>query len=167
MIDTQEPLGEVTTTKTDMQVVFRRRYARPIEKVWAAISTPERLEAWLAKADFEPRVGATIRLDWFGHNQMEGVIKAYDPPHRLAWTWPLGGRETLVSFELEALADGGCELVLTHTGLNPNATAGGVRSGWHAHLDGLLDAIDGRATGWDTIMARNMAVQPNYPALSA
>src|SRR5258708_7786439 len=51
MTDTHDAIGEVTATRDDLQVVFHRRYGKPIEKVWAAITTPERLADWLAAAE--------------------------------------------------------------------------------------------------------------------
>ena len=163
------PLGAVTVPSAALQVVFHRHYKQPIEKVWAALTTRERLADWLALMDVEMRVGGVIRLDWHGHNAMEGRVVALDPPHAFAWTWPLGGRDTVVRFELEADGpdgQGGCNLTLTHSGLNPAPGMGsGVRAGWHSHLEGLPDAMAGRATPWDTVIARRDAMNPSYPAL--
>ena len=43
-------------------MVFHRHYAKPIEKVWAALTTPERLADWLADAEIELRLGGRIQL---------------------------------------------------------------------------------------------------------
>jgi uncharacterized protein YndB with AHSA1/START domain len=160
-------LGRVSVAGDKLQVTFRRRYARPIEKVWAAVTTPERLADWLAKAEYEAKVGGAVRITWSAADySMDGKVVAYDPPRRFAWTWPLDGRDTVVSFDLEADGDG-CWLTLTHAGLDPKGKDGnGVRAGWHAHLDGIADAIDGRATSWATVMAREKAISPSYPKLS-
>ena len=108
------------------------------------------------------RVGGVIKLDWHGHNTMEGKVVILDPPHVFAWTWPFGGRETLVRFELKAEGDG-CSLTLTHTNLSLTA---GARAGWHAHLEGLDDAMEGLATPWSTVMARMDVLKPRYPNLA-
>lgn len=161
------PLGEVTVANDALQVVFHRRYRKPVVKVWAALTVPERLADWLALSEIDMRVGGVIKLDWHGHNTMEGRVVALDPPHTFAWTWPIGGRETEVRFELEADGDG-CILTLTHSGLNPESGKGpGVRAGWHSHLEGLADAMEGRFTPWATVIARRDAVQDRYPALPA
>jgi len=161
------PLGDVTVANDALQVIFHRRYNKPVAKVWAAITTPERLADWLANAEIEMKVGGVIRLDWFGHNSMVGRVVALDPPNTFAWTWRLGERETVVRFDLEADGDG-CLLTLTHSGLSPKAGPGaGVRAGWHSHLEGIADAIEGRRTAWETIIARRDAVAPRYPALPA
>jgi uncharacterized protein YndB with AHSA1/START domain len=162
------PLGEVTTTADALQVVFHRHYNKPIEKVWAAVTTPERLADWLAEAEIEMKVGGRIRFNWnSGAHQMEGRVVALDPPHTFAWTWMLDERETVVRFDLKADADG-CWLTLTHSGLNPKGGSGsGVRAGWHAHLEGIPEAMEGRKTPWETKTAREAAVGAAYPKLPA
>jgi hypothetical protein len=95
---------------------------------------------------------------------MEGRVVALDPPNTFAWTWPLHGRDSVVRFDLEA-DGGGCWLTLTHSGVSTQSS--GVRAGWHAHLEGIADAIEGRATSWATITDRKTAVEPLYPALPA
>jgi uncharacterized protein YndB with AHSA1/START domain len=160
------PLGEVTATDDALQVVFHRRYAKPIEKVWAAITTPERLADWLAEAEIEMKAGGTIRFNWRnGEYRMEGRVLVCDPPHSFAWTWNLDDRDTLVRFDLRADGDG-CWLTLTHSGLSPKDGRGsGVRAGWHAHLEGIPDAIEGRATPWSVKTAREAALAGAYPKL--
>lgn len=161
------PLGDVTLANDALQVVFHRHYRKPVEKVWAALTTPERLAAWLALSEIEMKVGGVIRLDWHGHNAMEGRVVALNPPHTFAWTWPIGGRDTVVRFDLEADGDG-CNLTLTHSGLNPAPGMGsGVRAGWHAHLEGFADAMEGRATPWATVIARRDSLSEAYPPLPA
>ena len=167
MTTVQADIGHVTIDNGDLQVVFRRRYAKPVEKVWAAVSTPERIADWLAIAEYEPKVGGVVRLDWYGHNKMEGRVVAYDPPRLFAWTWPLNGRETVVRFALEPDGPLACWLTLTHAGLDPAGAGAGVRVGWHAHLEGIPDALEGRATSWETVMARNTELTAFYPPLPA
>jgi uncharacterized protein YndB with AHSA1/START domain len=167
MTDAHDAIGEVTATPNDLQVVFHRRYGKPIEKVWAAITTPERLADWLADAEVEMRTGGKIRLTWNGDHSMEGRVLACEAPRLFAWTWTLDGRETVVRFELEPDGDG-CRLTLTHSGLSPKAGGGaGVRAGWHAHLEALPDALESRTTAWEATMVRAKALADLYPALPA
>jgi uncharacterized protein YndB with AHSA1/START domain len=161
------PLGEVTATEDALQVVFHRHYAKPIEKVWAAVTTPERLADWLAEAEIEMKVGGRIRLTWNRSHSMDGRVVTLDPPHSFAWTWSLDDRETLVRFDLKADVDG-CWLTLTHSGLSPTAGRGaGVRAGWHAHLEGIPDALEGRATPWSVKTEREAELAGAYPKLPA
>jgi uncharacterized protein YndB with AHSA1/START domain len=160
------PLGEVTASGGALQVVFRRYYRKPAEKVWAALTTPERLADWFANAKVDLRVGGTIHLNWNTVHEAQMKIVVCDPPYALAWTWEIGGRETLVRFDLEPDGDG-CALTLTHSGLSlDGARDGGVRAGWHAHLEALPDAIEGRATPWAAKEAREAALAASYPKLA-
>jgi len=158
------PLGELTGTPDAMSIVFHRHLRAPIEKVWAALTIPERLADWFAEAEVDLRVGGTIRLNWTETNQAEVRITVCDPPRSLAWTWQIGGHDTLVRFDLTP-ETGGCELTLTHSGFARNGA--GVRAGWHAHLEGLPAAVEGRATPWAVKEAREAALRDAYPKLPA
>ena len=156
------PLGEISVANDAMQIVFHRHLRAPIEKAWAALTTPERLADWFVNATVDLRAGGTIRAKW-----ADFKITVCDPPRSLAWAWELGGRDTLVRFDLVPEA-GGCELTLTHSGLDPRGGPGaGVRAGWHAHLEALPDAIEGRATPWEVKEAREEALRDAYPKLPA
>ncbi len=161
------PNGVVTTTNDALQVVFHRRYRQPVEKVWAALTTPERLADWFAEAEVDLRVGGVIRLGWNGVHKTDVTITICDAPNTLAWIWEIAGRATLVRFDL-APEGGGCALTVTHSGLSPKAGPGaGVRAGWHAHLEALPAALEGRATAWETKTAREAALADRYPPLPA
>jgi uncharacterized protein YndB with AHSA1/START domain len=159
------PKGEVTVKEDRLQVVFRRRYRKPIAKVWAALTTPERLEDWLGAANIELRVGGTLNLTFANGKSAEFSITRVEAPHVLGWSWIIDGLNTSVLFELAPDGDG-CELTLTHSGLSARDGRGaGVRAGWHAVLEGLADSLDGRATPWALKEQREAAVAPLYPPL--
>lgn len=158
------PLGEVSVTGDAFDVVFRRHLRAPIEKVWAALTVPERLADWFAQATVDLRVGGTLSLDWGGENRGDMRITVCEPPRSFAWVWGLGGSDTLVRFDL-APAAGGTEVTLSHTGVPRNGGAG-VRAGWHAHLEGLADAVEGHPAPWALKNEREAALRPLYPKLS-
>lgn len=156
------PLGEVTKSGDTWQVVFHRQLKSPIEKVWAALTVQERLADWFASGGIDLRVGGILNLGW-----TDVTITVCEPPRSIAWIWELDGRATLVRFDLVPQASG-TQLTLTHSGLKLGGTNGpGVRSGWHAHLEGLPDAIEGRKTPSEVRDARDDAVKPFYPKLTA
>src|SRR5690348_1244046 len=102
-IDTD--LGEVTRTGDQLRIVFRRRYARPIEKVWAALTVPERITDWFAETTVDRMdVGGTMQLYFTGADYRSlAKIEAYEPPRVIAWRWSEvdGSKASLVRFELE------------------------------------------------------------------
>jgi uncharacterized protein YndB with AHSA1/START domain len=157
--------GEVTVKDDRMQVVFRRRYKKPVAKVWAALTTPERLEDWFGAAKIDLRVGGTLHITSANGKLSEFSITRVDPPHVLGWSWTIDDLSTSVLFELAPDGDG-CRLTLTHSGLSArNGRGAGVRAGWHAILEGLADSLDGRATRWAVKEQREAAVAPLYPPL--
>jgi uncharacterized protein YndB with AHSA1/START domain len=161
------PKGDVTVKDDRLQIVFRRRYAKPVAKVWAALTTPERLEDWFGAAKIELRVGGTMHITSANGKQTELRITRVDAPHVLGWSWMLDGLDTSVLFELAPDREG-CQLTLTHSGLSARHGRGaGVRAGWHAVLEGLADSLDGRATSWALKEQREAAVAPLYPPLPA
>ena len=158
-----QDLGDVRRTGDTVEIIFHRRYARPIEKVWAALTVPERMADWFADVEsLELRLGGAIHL-YFPEvdYRIQGVITALEPPRRLTWTWPQpDGTESTVSFELEP--DGaGCRLTLIERGLTLSQGAGNA-AGWHAHLEALTDACDGVRTPWATLIEREKAVNQVY-----
>lgn len=158
-----EDLGDMRRTGDTVEITFHRRYARPIEKVWAALTVPERIADWFAEVEaLDLRLGGEIQLAFPGdHAKIRGVITACEPPRRLAWTWPQpDGTESTVTFELEPDGDG-CRLTLTERGLTLAQGAGNA-AGWHAHLEAIEDAADGVRTPWSILLKRVEPVRQIY-----
>ena len=110
--------------KRDLRV--ERVYPHAPEKVWRAITDPEKLSTWLMRTDFAPALGhrftfrAKPQPGWDGITHCE-VIEL-EPPRRLAFTWRGGAGpdqpltlDTVVRFTLTA-EGAGTRLVLEHTG---------------------------------------------------
>ena len=155
LFGSDDPDGSIRKTGEDQyEIVFRRRIGRPLAKVWAALTEPERLADWLANAAIEPRleVGARFALHFPAMDyRMAGRIVALDPPRLIAWTWPDPDRPDeaqagVVRFELAPDGDG-CVLTLTNTHLERRGLQN-VAAGWHTHLEGLPGAADGLRTPW-------------------
>ena len=157
-------LGQITRTGDTATIVFRRRYRRPVEKVWAALTVPERLTDWFAEAKVDRMaVGGVIELYFTGADYRSlARITDFEPPRTIAWTWSEtdGAKPSHVRFDLEPDGDG-CVLTLTHTGL-PLDEADGVLTGWHAHLEAVEDAADGVFTSWDKLIEREQAAKALY-----
>lgn len=142
-------------------VAFERRIDRPVEKVWAALTVPERVSDWLASADIVLEVGGRYDLRFHDSDDaMAGAITRLEPPHLLELTWRENdGSESTLLWTLEADGDG-CRLNLVHTFPTDVRDVPGFVSGWHQHLDAVTAACDGAATPWDP--ARWKALDERY-----
>jgi uncharacterized protein YndB with AHSA1/START domain len=156
-----QALGAVRRTGETVEIVFHRRYAKPVEKLWAALTLPERISDWFGNTEIE---GEAIRIAFpEADYRFEGRIVANEPPRTFAWTWPNSdGTHSVVRFDLEPDGDG-CRLTLTQSGLAPKDGAGNA-AGWHAHLAGLEAATEGVKTPWSKVIEVEQSVNMTYKA---
>jgi uncharacterized protein YndB with AHSA1/START domain len=121
-------------------VRFERAYPHPVERVWAAVSTPEGLANWFpAKVAIDLRVGGEVKFtgDPFADDR-EGTVLACDPPRRLWFTWA----DNELRFDLEAAGAGGCRLTLVDV-LSERQEAARNAAGWTVCLGELHKHISG------------------------
>jgi len=140
-------LGTITRNGDRFDLVFDRRIAKPIEKVWAAITTPERIADWFAIVDLDPRLGGHYRLKFSpDETPTDGVIVAFEPPRLFAHTWPDPAHPaSVIRYELEPDGDG-CRLRFSQTGLPAKYVA--AIAGWHVFLDAIPGAVDAVRFVW-------------------
>jgi len=130
---------------------LERLIPRPVEKVWAALTIPERLAHWLGPiADLDLRRGGHF-IVWFaneGDDAVRGMITEYNPPHVLAFDWNEAGGDLRHRFELIPEA-GKCRLVFTVRGLR-ETTPGmqalfvcGGSAGWRLFIDEMIRSVTG------------------------
>ncbi|MGK6353238.1 SRPBCC family protein [Parapedobacter sp. DT-150] len=105
-------------------LIVERIYDAPIERVWRALTDNDQMKAWYFDiADFKPEPGFEFSFTGGDENNQYlhrcQVVEA-DPLHRLSYTWAYEGYpgQSLVTFELEALAQRKTKLTLTHGGLD-------------------------------------------------
>jgi uncharacterized protein YndB with AHSA1/START domain len=124
-------------------VRLRRTYDAPIEDVWAALTTPERIGRWFLPISGEYRIG--------GHYQFEGnaggEILACERPNRLKATWVAGepaSPRDISEVEVRLIPDGDERTVLEleHVAIVPDEMwneygPGAVGVGWEGGLLGL------------------------------
>jgi uncharacterized protein YndB with AHSA1/START domain len=115
---------------------MERRLKHPPEKVWKAMTEPERLADWFpGKIVPELRQGGKVEFDFGG----DGVVTDLDPPRLIAYTWDTD------HLRWELHPDGeGTRLVLLHT-FDDRAGAASFGAGWHTCIVALDLALDGRA----------------------
>ena len=142
--------GTVETHGDSHILRFERHLPHPIEQVWAAITEPEQLVAWLGEADVEPSKGGHIQLRWLNTDEhgnsavMNATITQFEPPHLLEYAGDIHG---VLRFELREEA-AGCVLTFSSTLSAPNPRLSETLAGWHVHLDFLTEALDGQAVDW-------------------
>jgi uncharacterized protein YndB with AHSA1/START domain len=124
---------------------------RPIERAWAALTIVERLAEWLGPiADLDLREGGhfIVLFDRQGDDGVRGLIREYDPPHRLTFDWNEAACDMRCRFELTPDA-GGCRLLFSVWGLRETTAGSQVRfvpgssAGWRLFMDELVRSVTG------------------------
>ena len=131
------------------------RIERPVDDVWAAITTAEGLSSWFGqRTEIDLRVGGEARLTWDEGHVANLRIERLEPPTVFGYTWGIFGlpegdaRRTYVDFTLAAEGTG-TSLTVVESGfaqLTPDehGTAfGGNTDGWRSELDELVAYLHG------------------------
>lgn len=125
-----------------IDVRFERRYPRPIETVWSALTEPERLADWMGVSRVEPFEGGRFEMMLDGPHPMTGRVRIWDPPHVLELGWSnTHAPDSIVRYELQRDGDGTL-LTLTHWGM-PYRNSALMLPGWHDFLARLGSLLDG------------------------
>jgi uncharacterized protein YndB with AHSA1/START domain len=140
-----EELGTLQRQGDQTTLRFERQYPRPIQTVWAALTTPERLADWLGAAFVEPRVGGRFELFIDRPNtsaRMLGHVLRWDPPTNLEFTWKVG-EEPETTVRCESMADGpnATRMIFTH-GEMAFKWVGLVLPGWPSLVERLARALE-------------------------
>jgi uncharacterized protein YndB with AHSA1/START domain len=124
------------------RLVFERRVNHPAERVWAALTEPDQIEAWLARAELEPHAGGRVQLRWLNTGDEEviarGTVTAFDPPRLLELDTDVQGR---LRWELRPDGDR-TDLTFTVVLEMPDEHVTKNQAGWHVHHDFLDDWLD-------------------------
>ena len=135
------------------RIRFERRLDHPVDRVWAALTEPDEMRKWWAAADeLELSEGGRFTIRWLNTDEegnaaiARGTVSAVDPPRLLELDSDIHG---VMRWELEPRGDA-TALTFTSTLELPDDYREKVLAGWHAHLDFLEDALDGRPVeDWD------------------
>lgn len=139
------PLGTFARAGDFVDVNFDRLYSHPIEKVWRALTDPERLADWMGASTVEPFVGGKIAMMIGSPGAMSGEILTWDAPNVLEFTWnnPTSP-EAVIRYELTAEGTG-TRMRFTHSHM-PYASSARMMPGWHWFFDRLGSALTGDST---------------------
>ena len=129
--------GSGTVTRT---VVVRRAFPAPIEDVWDACTTAERIGRWFMPVAGDLRLGGKYQLE----GNAGGEILSCEPPRLLRVTWVMGeGPASEVEVRLSPGDGTETVLELAHTAVVDTAFwtkygPGAVGVGWDLGLLGLF-----------------------------
>jgi uncharacterized protein YndB with AHSA1/START domain len=136
------------------------------EQVWNAIATGPGITAWFVPTEVTGEVGGVVRQS-FGPGpemQVEGRVRAWDPPRRFAFAEHAEGDEGMAfEFLVEARDEASCTVRLVNSGFKYgeewDAQYDGMDSGWRLFLHNLqlhLELFAGQQA--TSLMATGMAV---------
>lgn len=130
-------------------VRLRRTYDAPIEDVWDAVTSQERISRWFLPISGDFRVGGRYQLV----GNAGGEILACERPNRFLVTWVYGeaadpAAVSEVEVRLAPAGDGSTTLELAHTAIVPEDAwamfgPGAVGVGWDGGLLGLSLHLQG------------------------
>ena len=117
---------------------------------WAALTEPTLVVEWFTEASPVGPVGSPYRLDFGDGSVISGRIRTLEPGHRLAYSWAWADiepvQETLVTWTIEPLPDGGTEVTLEHEGWAEAGSDETARndhaSYWEGYLEDLVAVLD-------------------------
>ena len=97
-------------------VLLRRSFAAPIDDMWDALTSPDRLKRWFYPISGDLRVGGKYQLE----GNAGGEIQRCEKPNLIAVTWEYeGGGSSDLEVRLSPAGDGGTDIELKHTAVLP------------------------------------------------
>ena len=153
-------MGDYVTYPEPTVLEIYRDLPGPIERVWDYLTKSELRKTWICAGDVSTEVGGDITFEFDhsnlsihptpatheggGDHYMVGEVRAYDPPHHIAFSWPSAEAEapTEVVIRLYEVEDK-VRLHLRHEKLMTNEYKSGASAGWHTHVDILADLLSG------------------------
>ncbi len=126
-----------------------RQLAAPPDRVWEALTDPDRLARWFWPARFETsaaleaREGGALRIASAPVGiGVTGTVTAVDPGHLLATTWRWDGEDLETRVTIALTADSaGTRVTVRHEGFADGEAAADHVQGWNDCLDRLRDAL--------------------------
>jgi uncharacterized protein YndB with AHSA1/START domain len=133
-----DELNAARRTVGEHAVALSRSYDAPIDDVWDALTTPERIARWFLPVSGDLRVGGRYQLE----GNAGGEILRCEPPELLHVTWVYGDDSTEVLVRLSTADGGATRFEITHTGVDSAKNwaefgPGAVGVGWDSILLGL------------------------------
>lgn len=136
--------GTIRVLPGASEIRLSRRFAYPVERVWAALSEPDQFAKWLAPGSIDAHDGGTIRLHFpDSGTTIESIVSIYDPPRALGFSWS-GPGEAQRPLVFETSPQNGATVLSLIVQIPSGEDAAKVAAGFEAHVE-MLDAALGGA----------------------
>lgn len=142
-IDAVDRTVEVRTAAGTLEYAqaLARTYPSPIDDVWDAVTSAERIERWFLPVTGDLRVGGTYQLIGNAGGEIVSCSPPADGRAEYTITWGMGGEPALVTVTLTAVDD-----ETTRLDLSSVAGAASIPDGfWEKYGPGAM------GVGWDQI----------------
>ncbi|MGR6320486.1 SRPBCC family protein [Micromonospora soli] len=153
--DVERTLGSRTLPAGQARVMtISQTYAAPVEDVWDACTSAERIPRWFLPVSGELKVGGRYQLE----GNAGGTVERCDPPHSFAATWEFGGEVSWIEVRLTEVEGGRTRFELEHVAhVDDQRWAeygpGAVGVGWDGALLGLASHLAADGSGVDPAAA--------------
>ncbi|MFE9689272.1 SRPBCC family protein [Micromonospora sp. NPDC005806] len=135
-------------------MTISQTYAAPVEDVWDACTSAERIPRWFLPISGELKVGGRYQLE----GNAAGTVERCDPPHSFAATWEYGDEVSWIEVRLTEVEAGRTRFELEHVAhVDDQRWAeygpGAVGVGWDGALLGLASHFAADGSGVDPAAA--------------
>lgn len=136
----EHDLGKVGKTADGYTVKFERTFNHSIDKVWDAITNPEKLKYWFTDFEMELKVGSKIVIRFRDKDRTPsyGEVVLLDRPRRFVFTW----EGEVADWQLYEEGKDACRLVFTYSKIS-DAYAINVPAGFHTLIVRLDEMLEG------------------------
>ncbi len=138
------------------------------EQVWRALTDPRLLEAWLMPNNIRAEVGARFQFRTAPAPGRSGIVECEVlevVPHRLlVYSWRSGSKategygqqlDTVVTWRLTPLENGGTRLCLEHSGFDPDSFAfKAMGQGWKGKISEKIQQVLAAQNGGELFRAK-------------
>lgn len=135
------------------------RIAASVEKVWRAVTEPERISQWFGRTVLlGDAVGAEGTITWPDGPPVPIRVEEMEPPRMVSYRWRNdetdaavtddldAGPSTVFTFTLEPMGEEGTQLTVVESGFaalpDPTGALESHRQGWDDELDKLVILLE-------------------------